>query len=289
MSIIDDVMKLSNVSISTKTQARITANNMVVTNYEASTLLAEVVWMAATNFPMWQFRVIDGSVRTRDTLKVEHFAVYEDGENIGTIASAYYRRKWNVAISCRRARALLDRGDTLHTTDTSKAMSHIKKLFAKRTPAETIADAASAADRALSQAGWTNGNQIKAEYDKFSTLMLEYTIEDAAAAFKDYLEKRGVKPTVAEAVNAYLGLRKDGEVIKSINTYYRTGKTCLTVLDGGKYVVKKATEPAVMYADDTLPEALRGKLGLLKLVTNGQMVEDVGCRVSETVFVLVVE
>jgi hypothetical protein len=39
----------------------------------------------------------------------------------------------------------------------------------------------------------------------------------------------------------------------------------------------------------TLPVELRGKLGMLKLVDNEAMVTGIGCRVSNEIFVLLME
>jgi hypothetical protein len=44
-----------------------------------------------------------------------------------------------------------------------------------------------------------------------------------------------------------------------------------------------------LFDDNTLPDWMRGKLGMLKLVAVEQFVSDTGCRVNDETFVLIVE
>jgi hypothetical protein len=57
------------------------------------------------------------------------------------------------------------------------------------------------------------------------------------------------------------------------------------MLKAEKYFVK-ALDIVQTYDDNTLPYEYRGKLGMLKLVSNEQCIEDVGCRASDDTFIL---
>jgi hypothetical protein len=44
-----------------------------------------------------------------------------------------------------------------------------------------------------------------------------------------------------------------------------------------------------LYDDNSLPETMRGKLGMLKLVDAEYFIENVGCRVNDEVFVVLMD
>jgi len=44
-----------------------------------------------------------------------------------------------------------------------------------------------------------------------------------------------------------------------------------------------------LYDDNTLPQEMRGKLGMLKLVEAEQFVTDTGCRINDETFILILE
>jgi hypothetical protein len=60
------------------------------------------------------------------------------------------------------------------------------------------------------------------------------------------------------------------------------------VKDGGKYLVKVGDD-VQLYDDNSLPEIMRGRLGMLKLVEAEYFIEGVGCRVNDEVFVVLMD
>jgi hypothetical protein len=59
------------------------------------------------------------------------------------------------------------------------------------------------------------------------------------------------------------------------------------IVEDGKYIVQSKDSNTTYHDAETLPEHLRGKLGLLKLSNEGQMVAGTGCRVTAKVFLIV--
>jgi hypothetical protein len=76
--------------------------------------------------------------------------------------------------------------------------------------------------------------------------------------------------------------------IEKVKSQFENGKTALVIKDDGKYLVKIG-DAIQLYDNNTLPEDMRGKLGMLKLVEAEAFVSNVGCRINDEVFVLVVE
>jgi hypothetical protein len=83
-------------------------------------------------------------------------------------------------------------------------------------------------------------------------------------------------------------VKADMVTIQETTKAFQNQKTALVVLEGGKYIVK-IRDNVQLYDDMTLPVELRGKLGMLKLVDNEAMVTGIGCRVSNEIFVLLME
>ena len=288
---VEDFMKLPNVAMTPKVKNGMSPS--ISYGYEITPAIQELMFKLVPMYPQWQFRISDGNLRydrnNQPYLRIDEFTVFHENEEIGVISKAYYRRDWVITISCRRARAQLKRGDTIRTKDTAKALSAIKKLFAKRSTSERLNDACLKTEHFMGQAGWQISQKVKAEYDKFSAAMMEFIHTEGNERFKKFIEDRPQWTPAMNALLKYEELRGEEEVVSKVSKSYRAGKTCITMLDDGKYVVQRKLEPAVSFTDTTLPEYLRGKIGLLKLINDGQIVGGVGCRISESVFVIVDE
>ena len=76
--------------------------------------------------------------------------------------------------------------------------------------------------------------------------------------------------------------------MKKIKEAFDNGKSVVVAFDGTHYIVK-SKEGIKTLSDETLPYEVRRKVGLLKLVQDGQMISDVGCRVDGATFVLLPE
>jgi len=76
--------------------------------------------------------------------------------------------------------------------------------------------------------------------------------------------------------------------IEKAKAEFEAGKTALVIKDGGKYLVKIG-DKIDLFDDNTLPDWMRGKLGMLKLVQAEAFISDTGCRVNDETFVLIVE
>jgi hypothetical protein len=287
----EDLMKLPNVSFISRVQEEL--QNYPDITHEVRSQIRELMCKVVPMYPQWQFKVSEGRIRVKADqtkyLDIEQFRVYHDGEALGEISAHYHRRKWTMAISCRRARAQLERGDTIHTTDLAKAVSLIKKLFVKQTVNERLVEASSKADQFISQATWQISQKAKNEYDKVAPAMLEFVLTSGFDAFNSYITAHPQWTAAKTALDKYVEFTREQDIVKDISKRYREGKTCLTLLGDGKYVVQRKELSPEVFDDTTLPDEMRGKLGLLKLAVNGQVVDGVGCRVNESVFVIVDE
>ena len=76
--------------------------------------------------------------------------------------------------------------------------------------------------------------------------------------------------------------------IETIRQRFAKEETALVIKDSGKYLVK-VRDNVQLYDDNTLPHEMRSKLGMLKLVEAETFLSNVGCRVNDEVFVLLLD
>jgi hypothetical protein len=82
--------------------------------------------------------------------------------------------------------------------------------------------------------------------------------------------------------------KQDMLTIESIKEKFGSEHTALIIKDEGKYMVKIGQDVQI-YDDNTLPEHMRGKLGMLKLVEAEHFISNIGCRINDEIFVVLTE
>lgn len=283
----EDVLKLHNVKISAKILTEL--QTYQITDIAMKSNLAEVIWELATVKPQWVFMLSDGNISTDNKkFHCSTVAVKQDGEELGSIRTAYHRRKHCIGVSCRQLRSTLERGDTTFTIHTAKAVSTVKRLFTKRSLSDLIEEAHGKADRYINSAPSYIFRKVSNERDRLAPVVYKYLFGDGVgAAFRNFIVEQKEPTTMLESVDNYLKHTEELDIAKDIDREFKSQRTCLVITSDGKYIVQQKDTPHCVHTDETFPENLRGKLGLLKLVNDGQMVSDVGCRINESIFVLI--
>jgi tricorn protease-like protein len=109
--------------------------------------------------------------------------------------------------------------------------------------------------------------------------------------FLEYIDKEA-QPQVKHNVTTHMGklevLDTEMKTIERVQEDFGKNKTALVVKDSGKYLVKIG-DNVDLYDDNTLPQDMRMKVGMLKLVEDEQYLTDVGCKVTSEIFVLLVD
>jgi hypothetical protein len=129
-------------------------------------------------------------------------------------------------------------------------------------------------------------HQTKAwEYRHSKDALLDKAGDFAAKNMEAYLQ---AYPNLLTKKGRYDDARANYGVVKKIKEAFDNGKSVVVAFDGTHYIVK-SEEGVKTLSDETLPYEMRRKVGLLKLVQDGQMISDVGCRVDGATFVLLPE
>ena len=252
----------------------------------AHTLLKQTIVKLAPMYPLWQFVVPLVSMGD----EVHRFKVMANGEELGSISRLYHGHDYVIAVANHRISESRTRGSEYKTRDVDKAVLKVKKTFAPRNPNERLKDAAEIAGRFLnSQESGKTRALSKHEYS-IGTTMMEYVKGAGYAAFLTYVDnmESRLRDGVLAHIQGEKELQMEVKSIEEIRRQFDKQIAALIVRDSGKYLVR-IDDNVQIYDDNTLPESMRGKLGMLKLVDAGFFLSDVGCRVNDEVFVVKVD
>jgi hypothetical protein len=209
------------------------------------------------------------------------FNIYEDDEFLGKVTITHKGRSYKIKVSNDRINAARERGTGYFTEDPVKAQLRIRKTFFKANQDERVEKAAEIAESLLKKE-----NQSKAwEYRHAKDALLDKAGDFAAKNMEAYLQ---AYPNLLPKKSRYDDARANYGVVKKIKEAFDNGKSVVVAFDGTHYIVK-SEEGVKTLSDETLPYEMRRKVGLLKLVQDGQMISDVGCRVDGATFVLLPE
>jgi hypothetical protein len=284
-----NTLELSNVELSDKVIKEIASSPRKLTSVDK--LIDPVVQRLAVLNPLWRFVISNaGYDNTTEptSFKAVEFKVVEAGEELGTIGREYHGREHVISISNERIRSDRVRRGGYKTKDADKAILRAKKMFFKLKPNERIDNAVKEANGVIQI---QSRRKDREKYDHVSTITTAANKFIMGTGFHLFLEH--IK-TLAESernkINkAIVESDRIGEemlTIDKVKSQFEAGKTALVIKDDGKYLVKMG-DAIQLFNDNTLPDDMRGKLGMLKLVEAEAFVSNVGCRINDEVFVVV--
>ena len=255
-------------------------------------IIEPVVSRLATLNPLWTFVAMGRSYSMGDNYKVSDFIVKLDGEVLGTIGTSYMGSRGQViAIANDRIGKGRQRSDSYRTQDAEKAVLMAKKMFGKMNPNERIQKAKDAAERVVTRASWNKERERNNHKGMVQGEMLRWAESKGYAMFLEFVEKEAsntTRNTISNSIEKLEVLDTEMKTIEKVQEQFGNNKTALVVKDLGKYLVKVG-DKVDMYDDNTLPQDMRMKVGMLKLVEDEQYLTDIGCKVTSEIFVLLVD
>ena len=278
-----DIAKLTNVKYSEKFNEHRIANVPIA----APNMLNTVVWELATRNPQWTFYVAAGNSHG-ERFRADEFDVRIDNESVGKLHHAFYRREYCVGISNKRIGGKLDRGDMMRTKDISKAVQIAKKHFGKQSAVELTDEAFNLIKGAINHVVFTHDRKVRDAREPFDRIAREYFLSDGLDVFKAHLETKTNGSFLLNKLDTLFEMIQEKSVVDMVHSRYNDNETCTVVLNSGTYIVKNPDETVASFTDDTLPDYMRSKIGLLKLVKTGAVVGDIGFRASDTTFVIII-
>lgn len=283
-----DISKLMNVQYSEKYSEHRIANLRL----DTPTVLRTVVWELATRNPTWRFFATDGRVVGSNLSPEERYfqatvlTVRQDDEVLGTLSHVIYRRKHCIGVGNPRIGKELDYGEIMRTSNPAKALQIAKKYFTKASVSEKVEAANKIAVNLLNNLVFTHDRRVSDLRAPIDLAVKKYIYDEGLAAFKGHLASIPTGEKTLNNLDKYFEAKEEANIVADIVTLFKQKQTCMVVLDGGTYIVKNPNESMCTYDDTDTPENVRRKIGLLKLVTAGLIIKDVGVRVADNVFVI---
>ena len=254
-------------------------------------IIEPVISRLATLNPLWTF-VAMGRYSVMDGHRVAEFTVKLDGESLGQISTSYMGNRGQViAITNDRIGRNRQRSDSYRTQDADKAVLMAKKMFGKMNPTERINKAKDAAERVVTRASWNKERERNNHRGMVQGEMLKWVETKGYAMFLEFIEKEApstTRNTIKNSIEKLSVLDTEMKTIERVQTDFGNNKTALVVRDSGKYLVRIG-DNVELYDDNSLPQDMRMKVGMLKLVEDEQYLTDVGCKVTSEIFVLLVD
>ena len=285
-----NTLSLSNVVVGEDLQKSLDKEGLKLTGVYS--MLDPVVSRLASLNPLWTF-VINNSGQNMGSSRVASgFIVKLDGEELGSIGLSYMGQRGKViCISNDRIGKGRQRTDSYRTVDADKAILMAKKMFGKMNPNERIQKAKDAAERVVSRASWNKERDRTQQQGYVKSEMLAWAETKGNAMFLEYLKTEAIpslRHKVTTSMEKVALLDTEMKTIEKVQEDFSNSKTALVVKDTGKYLVKIG-DKVDLYDDNTLPLDMRMKIGMLKLVEDEQYLTDVGCKVTNEIFVLLVD
>jgi hypothetical protein len=262
--------------------------------------LDAVISELATLKPTWTFVGVS-SIRESEadnvtTFSIPQFTVRVGDEILGSICrerGAGYN-EYKIMVNCPRIEeGRRRRGHGYTTDDPKKAIAKAKKMFGPMTTLERLRKAETHAQDYIDNAVYRH----KSEIGKVRRLVQEAAQRyiQQGPGFEQFMlyvstkMEEGERAKVLWAKETDDTLTTEMSVLQDIRDKLGSGvSSALIIRDAEKYIVRVG-DKVDLHDDNTLPVELRTGLGLLKLVDKEHFVPGSGCRVSDDVFVVVLD
>lgn len=234
--------------------------------------------------PLWTFQATVRPPRGSEFLRQVN--ILKDGEVLGYVRAGYVGGKDKYLVGNERIDKQMSRRSYYSTSDVGKAISKVKKTFSAQTVAEILAKAEREVSEAMydtRQKKWYEYTHSKGKVDKAAIEFVEGVGRDA---FREFIQVRD--PQVAEHLDKKETAYQEYSHMQEIEKANQDEKAYIVSRRDSVYNVKQG-DNIVRYTDTDLPEFMRGKLGLLKLVDDRTYITGCGFRVNEGTFVVLPE
>jgi hypothetical protein len=233
--------------------------------------------------PTWTF-VTDAYgdyISSRDCYEFNRFTIMDGDEPLGTV---WGTKNWRTgenrfAFDSPRLRVSRSRGNCSETKDLKKAVKVITANMYTRTLPEILNEARKTAVDKLSSKSYDVQRRYRYATERLTEAMVAFAM-DNWEAFKASVPDR------KNDLDALVECRTNAEAMQVVER--RKLQHALVVERSGKFHVEYASDPtgtSHTYTLLNLPSALREAVGVLKLVEDNTLVEDIGLRANASTFI----
>ena len=246
--------------------------------------LWHVIYDLSLRHPEWQFVGEDSWWNTQhEGYVVKRFRIYEGNDEIGTVRLDSYSDKFEIRNT--RINNALAKRNYKSTKKVEQALKIVEQFFGSKTMDERVSEGKRQAQALVSNKAWAAQREFNAIMEKLAPALATYVALNMDA-IRPTLEAYGAS---GAALDLLVEKNEARKLRDSINDVRNKGVGTTVLLHGDRYVVVHDSDPEnhVLLAASQLPEEMRAKLGVLKVVDDEDFIESVGVRVSPTTFYLV--
>lgn len=274
MSDMDSLMKMPRLTVEEKfVNAGFNKDNLTTPSGKFTRVIGELM----TRNPLWSFVVSD--IRQYNK-QVQTVRVYQHGEELGYIEWDYFRGDYGFEIGNDRIKQARERTRAYRTHDEKKALAAIKKTFSPKNMGERLEKAEGEVTSLLNNQHFKKQRAYNSAGNTLEKYMIAY-VEAMKPQFREHMVSNGHAHIIEAAEVAEMEMKTLDELSKA----FGDGKASLILKADGQYIVKTGDKVEIL-DDTTLPEHMKAKLGMLKLVEDEHFITNIGGRVNAEVFVL---
>jgi len=245
----------------------------------------EFISKLSLRHPEWQF-VGEDSWYYDDVkgFPVKRFRVYEGNDKLGSLALDTWRQEEKFEIRNERIASSMDKRSYKSTKDVGKAVKLVEKFFSAKTMSERLSEGKSNVQSAIVNKAWEINREFSKVMEKLTPALATYaTLHMAEVRFA--LEAYGAP---VDALDQLVDKNEDRKLMAAINAARNGNKGTTVLLHGDRYILISDADynNSVTLTASQLTEDTRGKLGILKVVSDNEAVESVGMRINATMFYL---
>ena len=247
--------------------------------------LAPFLLTLIERYPQWTFVARSGNYHERiNDQRVRlatKFDVIEKREVLGYVGyDRSYSRGDQFVVGNERIGKEMERQSYTKTTKMEVALRHVKKHFSPKTTDEYFEKAMVDVSDNLNRLVARNNQDARGYYNALQSSMAEYARLNWNS-FIGTLKQEG-KDTCIKYMEAHEKLEQN----ETIRKLYHDGEAHTVLIRSGEYIVK-SKNGVTIYPTEQLPQELKLKLGMLKLVAINVVVEGMGYRATEDAYVIV--
>ena len=246
----------------------------------------ELVSALAPKNPDWTFVLTQGWANNENTVYFAGFKVVDSYDvELGKVLSdtRYSSNAGAQPAYLINSKHLASRRGEKKTTKLDVAIREIKKTFRPDTQDEVIATAIDDATETYRDVRhkkrWASDRLVATLKEKAYVWVRENCLDAFSASVDEVTQKK---------LREQAELEMEIKTVEDIGDKIDTDKSYLIIKDGSRYIVR-IDDNVKLCDDSSLPEEVRSKLGMLKLVEVSQFIDNVGCRVNDNTFVVVKE
>ena len=249
-----------------------------------------IVWLA-DKFPKWKFVGIYLTQTEASSMKEQadwkwyprRWIVSLDGEELGTIGHDYYGHKKCYAISNDRIQGKRERGWADKTTKIEQAKKIIMKNFRPKDLKELTNECVNTVRRSVNSNVYASANT----YSRLLQRLAHYLATDLESNLDTYMQiARRAGYTEEQEFKEAIETNK---IHRGMDKCIQEKKGAVVLIHGDTYAVQTDDDQFYTYENATLPDLLKRRVGLLKLLDNGQTLINVGHRETENQYYVSLE